>query len=56
MQHLPSSSFVLAKAAKAAVKIYVKDLARAVGYSPEQVEQFQHFYDVAGKFKPEVYK
>jgi hypothetical protein len=53
MQHLPSSSFVLAKAAEAGVKIYVEDLARAAGYSPEQAEQFQHFYNVSGTFKSE---
>lgn len=49
-QHLPSSAFVLARAA--GLTIDCGPLYRAAGYSDEQVETAQRFYDICSQFEP----
>lgn len=49
-QHLPSSTFVLARAAGLTVECAA--MYEAAGYSPAQAEAAQRFYDVCARFDP----
>lgn len=49
-QHLPSSSFVLARAS--GLSVWCKDLYARAGYTDEQIEAAQRFYDVCAEFDP----
>ncbi len=50
-QHLPSSSFVLARATN--LTIDCRPLYQAAGYHDAQIETAQRFYDVCSEFDPE---
>lgn len=49
-QHLPSSSFVLARAA--GLTVWCAELYGRAGYDAEQVEAAQRFYDICAEFDP----
>lgn len=49
-QHLPSSTFVLARAQ--GLTLECSNLWERAGYGPEEAEAAQHFYDVCGTFEP----
>lgn len=49
-QHLPSSSFVLARAA--GLTVWCADLYTRAGYAPDEVEAAQRFYDICAEFDP----
>lgn len=50
-QHLPSSSFVLARAH--GLTIDCEPLYRAAGYDDHTIESAQRFYDICSEFEPE---
>lgn len=50
-QHLPSSSFVLARAA--GLTIWCGELYARAGYNAEQIEAAQIFYDICAEFRPQ---
>jgi hypothetical protein len=49
-QHLPSSSFVLARAR--GITVDVGPLYRDAGYDESQIADAQHFYDIGSRFDP----
>lgn len=50
-QHLPSSSFVMARASGLALD--VEPLALQAGFSSDQAANMQRFFDVSARFRPE---
>ena len=50
-QHLPSSSFVLARAS--GLTIQCAELYARAGYAPQAIEDAQRFYDICAEYDPE---
>ncbi len=50
-QHLPSSSFVLARAT--GLTLDLRDLYREAGYEEFEIDEAQRFYDICAEFNPQ---